>query len=318
MKNNRYFIKSGQVCILAALLVLTGCASKTPAPVYDRGGQQATASAGAASSRDSYTVKPGDTLLSIAREHGMDHRELAAMNGIDNPNRISVGRVLKVRPQTAAVSSAVVTAPVTSDVVVARPIGSEAVVERAPVASAGSSLKREPKAGKETYSDQALAQAQGAAQAKSSEAPVPASAPAVTPEVKAESKPADAAAGSEEVAWAWPASGKIIGTFSEGGGKGVDIAGRTGDAVNAAGEGKVVYTGTGLRGYGNLVIIKHNNTYLSAYAHNQKILVKEGASVSKGQKIAEMGNSDADQVKLHFEIRRQNKPVDPLKYLPQR
>lgn len=315
MKNNRYFIKSGLGCMLVALLVLAGCASKTPAPVYDRGGQQATASAGAAA-RDSYTVKPGDTLLSIAREHGMDHRELAAMNGIDNPNRISVGRVLKVRPQTAATSSAVVTAPITSDVVVARPIGSEAVVERAPVASAGSSLKREPKAGKETYSDQALAQAQGSAQTKPSEAPV--SAPAVTPEVKADSKPADVAAGSEEVAWAWPASGKIIGTFSEGGGKGVDIAGRTGDAVNAAGEGKVVYTGTGLRGYGNLVIIKHNNTYLSAYAHNQKILVKEGASVSKGQKIAEMGNSDADQVKLHFEIRRQNKPVDPLKYLPQR
>ena len=314
MKNNRYFIKSGLGSMLAALLVLAGCASKTPVPVYDRGGQQATAPA---ASRDSYTVKPGDTLLSIAREHGMDHRELAAMNGIDNPNRISVGRVLKVKPQAAA-SSAVVTAPVTSEVVVGRPIGSEAVGERAPVAGSVSFLKREPKAGKETYSDQALAQAQGEVPAKSSEALAPASAPALTPEVKSDSKPADTASGSEEVAWAWPANGKIIGTFSEGGGKGVDIAGRTGDAVNAAGEGKVVYTGTGLRGYGNLVIIKHNNTYLSAYAHNQKILVKEGASVSKGQKIAEMGNSDADQVKLHFEIRRQNKPVDPLKYLPQR
>ena len=105
---------------------------------------------------------------------------------------------------------------------------------------------------------------------------------------------------------------------SEGASKGVDIAGKMGDPVMAAGDGKVVYSGTGLRGYGKLVIIKHNATYLSAYAHNRTILVKEGESVSKGQKIAEMGNSDADQVKLHFEVRRQGKPVDPLKYLPPR
>ncbi|MDQ5960632.1 MAG: lipoprotein NlpD, partial [Pseudomonadota bacterium] len=100
--------------------------------------------------------------------------------------------------------------------------------------------------------------------------------------------------------------------------KGIDIGGKAGDPVIAAGDGKVVYSGTGLRGYGMLIIVKHNATFLSAYAHNQKLLVKEGQTVSKGQKIAEMGNSDADQVKLHFEVRRQGKPVDPLKYLPQR
>ena len=130
--------------------------------------------------------------------------------------------------------------------------------------------------------------------------------------------PEVAASGNDEVAWIWPASGKTVGTFSESGSKGVDIAGKAGDPVIAAADGRVVYSGTGLRGYGKLVILKHNNTYLSAYAHNQNILVKEGQSVSKGQKIAEMGNTDADQVKLHFEVRRQGKPVDPLKYLPVR
>ena len=138
------------------------------------------------------------------------------------------------------------------------------------------------------------------------------------PEAQGEAKPGDTAAGGEEITWTWPASGKLVGTFSEGGNKGIDINGKAGDAVLAAGGGKVVYSGTGLRGYGKLVIVKHNNTYLTAYAHNQNVLVKEGQSVSKGQKIAEMGNTDADQVKLHFEIRRQGKPVDPLKHLPQR
>ena len=118
--------------------------------------------------------------------------------------------------------------------------------------------------------------------------------------------------------WIWPASGKVIGQFSEAGSKGLDIGGKAGDAVIAAGDGKVVYAGTGLRGYGKLIIVKHNATFLSAYAHNQNLLVKEGQTVSKGQKIAEMGNTDADQVKLHFEVRRQGKPVDPMKYLPPR
>jgi lipoprotein NlpD len=103
--------------------------------------------------------------------------------------------------------------------------------------------------------------------------------------------------------------------FDESKNKGLDIGGKAGDPVFAAADGKVVYAGAGLRGYGNLIIIKHNNTYLSAYAHNQALLVKEDQAIQKGQKIAEMGNSDADQVKLHFEIRRQGKPVDPTRYL---
>ncbi|MDP3137685.1 MAG: peptidoglycan DD-metalloendopeptidase family protein [Burkholderiaceae bacterium] len=135
------------------------------------------------------------------------------------------------------------------------------------------------------------------------------------------SAPAAAAAPAspdDEVAWIWPASGSVIAGFDEARNKGIDLAGRAGEPVVASADGRVVYAGSGLRGYGNLIILKHNNTYLTAYAHNQTLLVKEDQSVRKGQKIAEMGNSDADQVKLHFEIRRQGKPVDPTRYLPPR
>ena len=130
--------------------------------------------------------------------------------------------------------------------------------------------------------------------------------------------PAAAPAGEDELAFIWPASGSLIAGFDEARNKGFDIAGKAGDPVLAAADGRVVYAGAGLRGYGNLVILKHNNTFLTAYAHNQTLLVKEDQAVRKGQKIAEMGNTDADRVKLHFEIRRQGKPVDPTRYLPSR
>jgi len=126
-----------------------------------------------------------------------------------------------------------------------------------------------------------------------------------------------APAGSDEdVAWIWPAQGSVLAGFDEAKNKGMDISGKAGDPVMASADGRVVYAGAGLRGYGNLIILKHNNTFLTAYAHNQTLLVKEDQSVRKGQKIAEMGASDADRVKLHFEIRRQGKPVDPAKFLP--
>jgi lipoprotein NlpD len=131
-------------------------------------------------------------------------------------------------------------------------------------------------------------------------------------------RPADPADPDAISGWAWPAAGPVLAGFDEVKNKGVDLGGNAGDAVLAAADGRVVYVGAGLRGYGNLIILKHNNTYLTAYAHNQSLLVKEDQSVRRGQKIAEMGNSDADRVKLHFEVRRQGKPVDPLKYLPGR
>ncbi len=148
----------------------------------------------------------------------------------------------------------------------------------------------------------------GTANTTTAAAPVrPASAPASSPQPVAT---------EDDIAWIWPAQGKLIAGFDEVKNKGYDIDGKTGDAIIASADGRVVYAGAGLRGYGNLIILKHNNTYLTAYAHNQTLLVKEDQTVKKGQKIAEMGNSDADRVKLHFEIRRQGKPVDPAKYLP--
>jgi lipoprotein NlpD len=193
--------------------------------------------------------------------------------------------------------------------------------------------KSEPKALKLPYSEQALVQMQQSSAAAPPPAPPVAAPPVVAPSAAAAlsaTSPGTVAAAPARIEsarvpeidggnidWAWPAAGKVISGFSETANlKGIDIAGKSGQPVLASGPGKVVYAGNGLRGYGKLIIIKHNNTFLSAYAHNREILVKEGQQVARGQKIAEMGDSDADQVKLHFEIRRLGKPVDPAKFLP--
>lgn len=143
---------------------------------------------------------------------------------------------------------------------------------------------------------------------------------AIAPAAAAPVEPAKSVSGGDAsgLGFIWPASGSVIASFNEATNKGVDIAGKAGEPILAAADGRVVYAGAGLRGYGHLVILKHNNTYLTAYAHNQKLLVKEDQNVKKGQQIAEMGSSDADRVKLHFEVRRQGKPVDPSRYLPAR
>ncbi len=314
MKNNRSFAKPVWLGVYAAILLAAGCTSNSPAPVVTGRGQ-ATPPTVTAAVATTYTVKKGDTLYSIAREQGIDFRDLIALNNIESPARISQGMVLKIRPVEAPSPSTVATtAPVTSDVVVSRPIGPDQAIEKRPSGGNSDLVKREPKGGKEPYSDQALALAQGL--------PKPPEAAAATveakPEIKPEAKAADAASGAEDTGWVWPANGKIIGTFTEGGSKGIDIAGRTGDPVIATSSGKVILANNTLRGYGNMVVIKHSNAWLTVYAHNSKLLVKEGQTVSKGQKIAEMGNTDADQVKLHFEVRRQGTPIDPLKYLPLR
>ncbi|HPT50735.1 MAG TPA: peptidoglycan DD-metalloendopeptidase family protein [Accumulibacter sp.] len=293
------------VVVIVAALVVAGCAStSTPSPV-DRGGQAGVRGDGAAQMaiKDGYTVKKGDTLYSIALDNGLDYKELAAWNNIENPNLILVGQVLRVKAPGAAAG----------DGVVVRPVTTGSTIEQRTLAGSDK-LKREPKAGKEPYSEQALARAK-----QKTVEPVAAAVPKNKPksETPSDEKASDSSSG-EDIAWLWPANGKLVGTFSEGGSKGIDIGGRSGDAVLAAAAGKVVYSGSGLRGYGKLVIVKHNNNYLTAYAHNQNVLVKEDQMVAKGQKIAEMGNTDADQVKLHFEVRRQGKPVDPLKHLPQR
>jgi lipoprotein NlpD len=199
-------------------------------------------------------------------------------------------------------------------------------------AAARGKLKTEPKALKLPYTEQnlALIQRTDAANAVKPDsapsaspavvAPVPAPAPGAAPVTppKAEAKADTPAAPDEGLDWMWPASGKLVSKYAEGGNKGVDIGGRIGEPVYAAAAGKVMYSGSGVRGYGNLVIIKHNEKYLSAYAHNKSILVKEGQSVKRGQKIAELGDSGTDSAKLHFEIRRFGKPIDPLQFLPDR
>lgn len=311
--------------ILALLLpVIGGCASHAPAPVEDRGGGSATAKPKlavpavpvATDSRSGYhTVRKGETLYSIALDSGQDYKDVAAWNNLDNPNLIRSGQQLRITP------------PDNGAVAVTKPVISSAPVEikhAAPTSTTASTsintntetLKREPKGGKLAWSDEALAKArQGDLAAKPAEVR-PEAKPA---EVKAAEKPPEKPpVAGDDVEWIWPANGKLLVPYAEGGGKGLDIAGREGDSVLAAAGGVVSYAGTGLRGYGNLIVLRHNATYLSVYAHNSKLLVKEKDTVAKGQKIAEMGSTDAESPRLHFEIRRQGKPVDPQKFLPVR
>ena len=276
---------------LLSAMVLAGCANKNrPAPVEDRSPNatktpaKMIAGAENAGKPGYYSVKSGDTLIRIGMDNGQSWRDIARWNNIDNPNLIEKGQVIRVAPPE---ETGVVVRPVTSTNVVTSPAPANASSAPAPAANAA-----------------AVKPPQSAASASNSASPTPAN-NLVT---------ADTA--EEAVSFQWPTRGNVLAGFDEVKNKGVDIAGKAGDPVLAAADGKVVYAGSGLRGYGNLVIIKHNNTYLTAYAHNQSLLVKEDQTIKRGQKIAEMGNSDADQVKLHFEIRRQGKPVDPAKYLP--
>ena len=299
---------------LMVMLALAACSSRQSAPVIERApaaGIPAPKPAAPAAppptvaAAGTYIVKRGDTLYGIALDHGHDYRDIAAWNNLANPNQIQIGQVLRVIPPAATVAEAGV---------VVRPITQPGAQSGAPGASA-QGPRTEPSGAKKPYSDDALAQMQRDS-GRSAPPPVVAAKPAEAPAPKPvePARPAE----SDEVAWAWPASGRIIGQFTENGAnKGIDLAAKVGDPVLAAGPGRVVYSGQGLRGYGRLIIIKHNNTFLSAYAHNSTLLVKEGQNVTRGQKIAEAGNTDAEVPKLHFEIRRQGKPVDPLKYLPE-
>lgn len=317
---------------LPIVVALAGCASRAPAPmgapsapvVVEGGAAAAPAAvlAAPATGREGfYIVKKGDTLRKIAQDHGRDHRQVAAWNNLTDPNKLEVGQELRIAPPDgeAEVRPIVTVAPV---VVAPEPAAS--------TVSGGETLKRWPKGGKIAYSETALAQAKaldGAA--------APARAPAATPPQPATAGIATAAVATtpaappvpatppaEAVDWTWPVGGKVISEFVEGGGgkesnKGIDLAGRMGEPVQAAAAGKVTYVGS-LRGYGDFLVIRHNSDYISVYAHTSKILVKKDQVVGKGQKIAEVGSSDADQPKLHFEIRQQSRPVDPLKLLPAR
>ena len=278
--------------MLLALLsacVLAGCANKNrPAPVEDRSPNATKAPAKMIAGADNsgkpgyYSVKSGDTLIRIGMDNGQSWRDIARWNNIENPNLIETGQVLRVTPPE---ETGVVVRPVSSTNVVTSPAPASAA--SAPATATNTAAVRPP---------------------ASAASPPNSSTPAINL--------ANTDSAEETVSFQWPTRGNVLAGFDEVKNKGIDIAGKAGDPVLAAADGKVVYAGSGLRGYGNLVILKHNNTYLTAYAHNQSLLVKEDQAIKRGQKIAEMGNSDADQVKLHFEIRRQGKPVDPAKYLP--
>ena len=291
--------------------LLSACTSSTrKAPVVERT-QPAPARPAAPApqpvkeDRNHYTVQKGDTLMGIALDFGQNYRDLVVWNNLADPNDIKYGQVLRVSPPVQVAQTAPVAAPPET---------------RQPVAP----RKTAPRADKRPYTETAVADAQkgegsnGRADQKPLEraepaAPIAAAAPAAAVIVPGATV---TATDDEKLSWMWPSDGRIVATFDEGKNKGIDIAGRMGQHVMAAGAGKVMYAGSGIRGYGNLVIVKHSNSLLSAYAHNRSIVVKEGQNVNKGQVIAEMGDSDADSVKLHFEIRQQGKPVDPSKFLP--
>ena len=281
--------------MLLAAVVLAGCSStrlRAPAPVEDRSqGARAQAPAVAAQS-----VRPPGV----------------AAAPLDSGSNAGKPGYYTVRPGDTLIRIALEAGQNWRDVVRWNNLENPNVIE------VGQQLRVAPPAGAAEVavvrpvtpaSGTALSPAQGASEAKSG-GTLPA--PAVA------GRAPDAAAADDEVPWGWPTAGAptVLAGFDESRNKGLDIGGKAGDAVLASADGRVVYAGAGLRGYGNLIILKHNNTYLTAYAHNQALLVKEDQNVRKGQKIAEMGNSDADRVKLHFEIRKQGKPVDPSRYLP--
>jgi len=305
------------LAVAMVLILLAGCraSGNRHAPIEDRsgGGRYAPVEERDTSTRKSnaiskkpaqreqdartqfYVIKKGDTLYSIAFEHGMDYREVAEQNNIENPAAIKIGQQIKLQSSEDGV-------------------GERPRIDSKPLAPSTSMLivkKDQPKVGKLPYSEQAVAQIEKMQQQPSQPAlAMVASITAVKPVQEGDTGADDG------LDWGMPTKGKVIVEYSEiANRKGVDIAGSKGQAVLASAAGKVVYSGSGLRGYGKLVIIKHNKTFLSAYAHNEQILVKEGQNVAKGQQIAEMGSTDADQVKLHFEIRKFGKPVDPAKFL---
>ena len=294
------------VCVASAW-ALIGCATPNQAPVEDHSAKTARPAASAVdASRNgasnqtpvtetrsaTYTVQPGDMLTKIGLDTGQSWHDLARWNSLADPNHLEVGQVLRVLPpagEVAATTSVATTTTTAAPAATFKPLP--------PIATKASGA--------------ASAGATPVANATPPSSAVPLTG-AATPQPVA---PRD---NDDDLTWAWPAAGPVVAPFDEAKTKGLAIGGKAGDPVLAAADGRVVYAGSGLRGYGNLVIVKHNANYLTAYAHNQTLLVKEDQIVKRGQKIAEMGSTDADRVQLHFEIRKQGKPIDPARLLPPR
>ncbi|WP_315982410.1 peptidoglycan DD-metalloendopeptidase family protein [Aliamphritea spongicola] len=282
------------VMMLASLLVMSGCASNSAyAPISDLSAsdqRRVSTSAVRSGNLSEYTVRRGDTLYGIAFKYGLDYRQLARANNIDRSYAIYPGQKLSLN--TSAVARGSDAAP---------------LADRTESKSSASvkPTKAKTKTAQKTVKNPKI--------------------PKMRLKLKTPVKPATAGksvtlAANRKLQWRWPAKGRIVQGYSSSGkvNKGINFLGERGESVYAAESGKVVYVGSGLLGYGNLVIINHNQTYLSAYGHNSKILVKENDVVKVGDKIAEIGSSGATRNMLHFEIRRNGSPVDPKKYLPKR
>lgn len=315
----------GVLCLIA-FAALTGCGSHPPVPVVDanpaivvEGGRGVAAQPRAGY----YVVKKGDNLYRIALAHGASTHDLATWNSLTDETKLEVGQELRVTPPEGVVEIKPIEAPAPIVVVGdnGAPAGTGPAVASPAVAGNGTAgVLREPKGGKVAYSEVALAQARamdgGTPPPKPSEQIAPA--PAPTPPVPA---PTPAPAATDGVEWTWPVAGKVIRGFGKNIGgeisRGIDIAGRKGESIQASAAGKVTFVGS-LDKYGDFVVVRHDADYLSVYAHTSKILVKRDQTVIKGQKIAEVGSSGTDQPKLHFEIRHKSEPVDPVKLLPLR
>jgi lipoprotein NlpD len=233
-------------------------------------------------------------LTKIGLDTGQSWHDLARWNSLADPNHLEVGQVLRVIPPTGENAPGTVVSTTTTTTTAGVPAATFKPLPPIP-------NKADPKA--------SGAAATPSAVTAGSAVPLTG---AAQPQAAA---PRDS---DDDLTWAWPASGPVVAPFDDAKTKGLAIGGKAGDPVYAAADGRVVYAGSGLRGYGNLVIVKHNANYLTAYAHNQALLVKEDQIVKRGQKIAEMGSTDADRVQLHFEIRKQGKPIDPSRLLPSR
>lgn len=311
-------MKGTAACLL--LILLAGCQAPGVAPIADytqsrpatpaKAAARPTADAAPASTPagparpGEVVVRKGETLFAIAFQHGLDYRDLAVWNNLPSPDVIQAGQVLRLAPPGSLPDKAVEAEALPMRDV--RPLSATPLQEPP--------LLTEPRAQRLPYSEANWAMVSGsAAQApKAVDAPQAIAAPQP---IAAVASPAGTEA---DEGWRWPADGVLTGRFGERGGKGINIAGEKKSPVLSAAAGKVVYSGSGLRGYGKMVIVKHAGEFLTAYAHNHAVLVKEGEWVKPGQKIAEMGDTDSEQVKLHFEVRQYGKPIDPLKILPER
>jgi lipoprotein NlpD len=271
------------ICLISSCL--SGCTSNTLAPVTDGWEQVLT-------TQKYHTVTREDTLYSIAWRYGLDFRQLAEFNHIASPYNLKVGQKLRLR----------------DDIPNSEPLNN----------NLSENVKITPLPAQEPIQQDAKTLTQSTSAAKTTIAnEIKSTSPSAASE---QTQPVTESDDAAALQWVWPTNGNVIKGFSNdmGVNRGVDFAGKAGDPVMAAASGKVVYSGSGLRGYGELLIIKHNNEFLSAYAHNRKLLVKDGQMVKAGQMIAEMGDTEAQRVMLHFEIRQAGKPVDPLKFLPTR